>query len=164
MIVVFGDLKKPEPLLNCKVVHSKMTGGAAECKDLALSDITNVMNFKTGEKGKLETEDSGELKNVLKKSTTARSSLHRSMFKKFNSDMSAMRVSKKDQTAKLRNKFASPTDRLLSPCSQKLNEHKSRLFKAKSNPTKLSFDKTEHPLAGSSNGNYDYSEDCDITL
>ncbi|QLG73033.1 hypothetical protein HG535_0E01170 [Zygotorulaspora mrakii] len=45
----------------------------------------------------------------------------------------------KNQKPKLRNKFASPTDRLLSPCSQKLNDHKSKLFVSKSNPTKLSF-------------------------
>ncbi|QLQ77871.1 hypothetical protein HG537_0A01180 [Torulaspora globosa] len=42
---------------------------------------------------------------------------------------------------KLRNrqKFASPTDTLLSPCSQKLNQHRAKLFAAKSKPTKLNF-------------------------
>lgn len=39
----------------------------------------------------------------------------------------------------LRSKFASPTDRLLSPCSKKLNDHKAKLFGSKSKPMKLSF-------------------------
>ncbi|SCV00016.1 LAMI_0G02322g1_1 [Lachancea mirantina] len=54
--------------------------------------------------------------------------LHRSMFKK-------------PQAAELKSKskFASPTDELLSPCSQKLNDHKSKLFSSKANPTKLNF-------------------------
>ncbi|SCV02249.1 LANO_0F16270g1_1 [Lachancea nothofagi CBS 11611] len=54
------------------------------------------------------------------------SSLHRSMFKKQN-------------PMPIKNKFASPTDDMLSPCSQKLNEHKSKLFTSKANPTKLNF-------------------------
>lgn len=40
---------------------------------------------------------------------------------------------------KLRNKFASPTDRLLSPCSKKLSDHKAKIFGSKSKPVKLSF-------------------------
>lgn len=40
---------------------------------------------------------------------------------------------------KLKEQFSSPTDSLLSPCSQKLNSHKSKLFKIKQNPTKLNF-------------------------
>lgn len=48
-------------------------------------------------------------------------------------------INKKELKNEIRNKFASPTDRLLSPCSQKLNDHKSRLFKVKSAPTKLTF-------------------------
>ncbi|KAL3229685.1 Protein BNS1 [Nakaseomyces bracarensis] len=40
---------------------------------------------------------------------------------------------------KLRSKFASPTDRLLSPCSKKLNDHKAKIFGSKSKPVKLSF-------------------------
>lgn len=45
----------------------------------------------------------------------------------------------KVQKMRTRSKFASPTDNLLSPCSQKLNEHRNRLFVAKSKPTKLNF-------------------------
>lgn len=45
----------------------------------------------------------------------------------------------KVQKLRTRQKFASPTDTLLSPCSQKLNQHKAKLFVAKSKPTKLNF-------------------------
>ncbi|CDO94783.1 unnamed protein product [Kluyveromyces dobzhanskii CBS 2104] len=55
--------------------------------------------------------------------------LHKAMFKKPTPH----------QLSEIKNKFASPTDDLLSPCSQKLNDHKSKLFQAKANPTKLSF-------------------------
>lgn len=64
--------------------------------------------------------------NALNANTAT--NLHKSMFKKPNP--TAMQI---------RNKFASPTDDMLSPCSQKLNEHKSKLFNAKANPTKLNF-------------------------
>lgn len=57
------------------------------------------------------------------------SNLHKSMFKKLNFET----------MASLKNKFASPTDALLSPCSQRLSDHKSKLFSTKSNPTKLNF-------------------------
>ncbi|CEP63128.1 Bns1p LALA0_S07e03004g [Lachancea lanzarotensis] len=56
--------------------------------------------------------------------------LHRSMFKKQSQNQISLPV---------RNKFASPTDEMLSPCSQKLNDHKSKLFASKANPTKLNF-------------------------
>ncbi|KAM3164177.1 Spo12 superfamily protein [Lachancea thermotolerans] len=46
---------------------------------------------------------------------------------------------KKPEVRPLRDKFASPTDDMLSPCSQKLNDHKSKLFTAKAKPTKLNF-------------------------
>ncbi|CCF56720.1 hypothetical protein KAFR_0B04240 [Kazachstania africana CBS 2517] len=51
---------------------------------------------------------------------------------------------KKGHNLKLRlqlvSKFHSPTDRLISPCSQKLNSYKSNIFKIKNaKPTKLEF-------------------------
>ncbi|SCU88887.1 LAME_0E01486g1_1 [Lachancea meyersii CBS 8951] len=54
--------------------------------------------------------------------------LHKSMFKRQD-----------HVTVPVKNKFASPTDDMLSPCSQKLNDHKSKLFSSKANPTKLNF-------------------------
>ncbi|AEY96078.1 FADL140Cp [Eremothecium gossypii FDAG1] len=54
-------------------------------------------------------------------------SLHKAMFKK------AL------PSQQLKDKFASPTDSMLSPCTQKLNQHKSRLFKAAVKPTRLNF-------------------------
>ncbi|SCU86707.1 LAFA_0E02542g1_1 [Lachancea sp. 'fantastica'] len=60
--------------------------------------------------------------------TSAVPNLHRSMFKRQN-----------QISMPARNKFASPTDDMLSPCSQKLNDHKSKLFTSKANPTKLNF-------------------------
>lgn len=70
-----------------------------------------------------------------------KSSLHRTMCKKRSGDGVA-----KVQKLRIRNKFASPTDTLLSPCSQKLTQHKAKLFVAKSNPTKLNF-ATKHQQA-----------------
>lgn len=84
--------------------------------------------------------NSDEIVDSNRKGTTRKfdhlgsSSLHKAMCKK--------RVThgiQKIQKLKIRHKFASPTDRLLSPCSQKLNQHKAKLFVAKSNPTKLNF-------------------------
>lgn len=47
-----------------------------------------------------------------------------------------------------RQKFASPTDTLLSPCSQKLNQHRAKLFVAKSKPTKLNFATKRQRVSG----------------
>ncbi|CCD24566.1 Bns1p NDAI_0D02520 [Naumovozyma dairenensis CBS 421] len=74
---------------------------------------------------------------------TSINSLHKSIFKKhtfntYNSKISNAQL-KKLNSIKMNNKFFSPTDKLLSPCSQKLNDHKSKLFVNKSNPTKLNF-------------------------
>lgn len=66
-----------------------------------------------------------------KSCTSTTASLRKAMFKPQQKD--------KDLQTKLRNKFASPTDRLLSPCSQKLNDHKSKFLLTKSNPMKLNF-------------------------
>ncbi|SCW00815.1 LAFE_0C12618g1_1 [Lachancea fermentati] len=63
--------------------------------------------------------------------TLATSDLHRAMFKK-------------PAALEMKNKFASPTDDLLSPCSQRLNEHKSKLFSANAKPTKLNFATAKH--------------------
>ncbi|ODV93849.1 hypothetical protein PACTADRAFT_51598 [Pachysolen tannophilus NRRL Y-2460] len=41
-----------------------------------------------------------------------------------------------------KNKFASPTDNILSPCSQKLNAHRARFYD-KSKPTKLNFSNSD---------------------
>lgn len=64
---------------------------------------------------------------------SASSSLYKSMFKKPSPQ----------QVSQMKNKFASPTDELLSPCSQKLNAHRSKLFEVRSNPTKLNFQSQE---------------------
>ncbi|SCU99374.1 LADA_0H19350g1_1 [Lachancea dasiensis] len=71
---------------------------------------------------------SGPTIQPLHQNQNLTSNLHRSMFKKQNQVPMA-----------IKNKFASPTDELLSPCSQKLNDHKSKLFTSKANPTKLNF-------------------------
>lgn len=78
-------------------------------------------------------------------------SLHKAIFKKH-----VTHGIQKVQKSKLRNKFASPTDRLLSPCSQKLNEHKSKLFVAKSNPTKLNFARKGHLTVASEDDDDNY--------
>lgn len=61
--------------------------------------------------------------------------LHRSIFKK-NKDS----VNNRKLKQSLIRKICSPTDLLLSPCSQKLMKHKSKLFRQKNkSATKLTF-------------------------
>ncbi|CAB4254887.1 similar to Saccharomyces cerevisiae YHR152W SPO12 Nucleolar protein of unknown function, positive regulator of mitotic exit [Maudiozyma barnettii] len=79
--------------------------------------------------------------NFKRKSFTS-GSLHRSVFKSKNNLgqwPSKGTATQKNIQLKLRDKFASPTDTLLSPCSQKLNDHKTKFLLTKSNPTKLAF-------------------------
>ena len=86
------------------------------------------------------------------KGAAGSASLQRSVFK-------GKRIgSQKTMVPKLRNKFASPTDTLLSPISKKLNNHKTKFLLAKSNPTKLSF----RELAKFNNDDLlgDYSSNC----
>ncbi|SMN20764.1 similar to Saccharomyces cerevisiae YHR152W SPO12 Nucleolar protein of unknown function, positive regulator of mitotic exit [Maudiozyma saulgeensis] len=84
---------------------------------------------------------SSDMGNMKRTSYTS-GSLHRSVFKsKKNLGQwpSKGGATQKNIQLKLRDKFASPTDTLLSPCSQKLNDHKTKFLLAKSNPTKLAF-------------------------
>lgn len=65
-------------------------------------------------------------------------SLHRAIFKKKQNDKS--RNQQLPKKISLLNKYSSPTDNLLSPCSQKLNQFKSNIFKIRAaKPTKLKF-------------------------
>ncbi|CAI4052024.1 hypothetical protein N7582_005345 [Saccharomyces uvarum] len=67
--------------------------------------------------------------------TTSSSLIKKTIFKK---DVLRQDPKRKLQ---LQQRFASPTDRLVSPCSLKLNEHKVKMFgkKQKVNPMKLNF-------------------------
>ncbi|AJU21003.1 Spo12p [Saccharomyces cerevisiae YJM1248] len=71
----------------------------------------------------------------LKSSHTTSNLVKKTMFKK---DLLKQDPKRKLQ---LQQRFASPTDRLVSPCSLKLNEHKVKMFgkKKKVNPMKLNF-------------------------
>ncbi|CCH62509.1 hypothetical protein TBLA_0H02230 [Henningerozyma blattae CBS 6284] len=86
--------------------------------------------------------------------TTSRinkNSLQKSIFKKSNPNSNSISVANYNSSIKnslklivdkkieLSNKFASPTDQLLSPCSQKLNDHRSRILGKKTCPTRLNF-------------------------
>ncbi|CCE61583.1 hypothetical protein TPHA_0A05080 [Tetrapisispora phaffii CBS 4417] len=42
-----------------------------------------------------------------------------------------------------RNKFFSPTDAILSPCSEKINNHREKTYKVKSTPERLNFKKID---------------------
>ncbi|CAI4064004.1 hypothetical protein SKDZ_08G1990 [Saccharomyces kudriavzevii ZP591] len=70
-----------------------------------------------------------------KSSHTSSNFIKKAIFKK---DLLKQDSKKKLQ---LQQRFASPTDRLVSPCSLKLNEHKVKMFgkKQKVNPMKLDF-------------------------
>lgn len=100
---------------------------------------TNPRRTNTALSKKQTTHDKTSYKNNFSNPVTSSvaSSLHRSMFKKTTNAS----VTKNSNRLKISliNKFASPTDRLLSPCSQKLTNHKSKFLLAKSNPTKLNF-------------------------
>ncbi|CCD23982.1 Spo12p NDAI_0C03220 [Naumovozyma dairenensis CBS 421] len=94
---------------------------------------------------KIETPSSGDklkvttivsTKNVKATQKPTSASLRRSIFKK---KTMASAIQDRNKALQLRNKFASPTDRLLSPCSQKLADHKSKFLLNKTNPTKLNF-------------------------
>ena len=71
----------------------------------------------------------------LKSSHTSSNFIKKTMFKR---DLLKQDPKRKLQ---LQQRFASPTDRLVSPCSLKLNEHKVKMFgkKKKVNPMKLDF-------------------------
>lgn len=80
--------------------------------------------------------------------TSGTASLHRSIFKPkkiFNHSLPSDSTTQKNVQLKLRNKFASPTDRLLSPCSQKLNNNKTKFLLARSKPAKLAFGASNKP-------------------
>ncbi|CCE64312.1 hypothetical protein TPHA_0H01040 [Tetrapisispora phaffii CBS 4417] len=107
--------------------------GAA--KFIEKESSSNVATKNTNE----NSNKNNEIKSILVKKPF---SLQKALFdkkhpshaiKKYNSK------SEKQNKNNLRDKFASPTDRLLSPCSKKLNDHKSKLFKVNSVPTKLTF-------------------------
>ncbi|EJS43385.1 spo12p [Saccharomyces arboricola H-6] len=76
----------------------------------------------------------------LKSSRTSGNCIKKKIFK---SDLLKQDPKRKLQ---LQQRFASPTDRLVSPCSLKLNEHKVKMFgkRQKVNPMKLNF---KGPLA-----------------
>lgn len=71
----------------------------------------------------------------MKSSHTTSNLVKKTMFKR---DLLKQDPKRKLQ---LQQRFASPTDRLVSPCSLKLNEHKVKMFgkKKKVNPMKLNF-------------------------
>lgn len=84
--------------------------------------------------------DNPEISN-MKKNNCGTNSLQRSVFKskKPVGIFSKEARNQKNIQLQLRDKFASPTDTLLSPCSRKLNNHKTKFLLTKSNPTKLAF-------------------------
>ncbi|EDO19202.1 hypothetical protein Kpol_1050p60 [Vanderwaltozyma polyspora DSM 70294] len=119
----------------------------ASCNE-ALNDITNIKDCKSVLSKNSNTEVSkktggssfstGIENNVFRRhgKLKSRVPLHKSIFKKPIDGQQ-----KKQLELKLRTKFASPTDSILSPCSQKLNDYQSVLCKIRSNPTKLAFTK-----------------------
>ena len=81
----------------------------------------------------------------MKRNSCGSNSLQRSVFKskKTVGQFSSGTRNQKNIQLQLRDKFASPTDTLLSPCSRKLNDHKTKFLLTKSNPTKLAFGETK---------------------
>lgn len=54
-----------------------------------------------------------------------------------------LELRRKLELYKLKQRFASPTDDMMSPCSRKLYQHKSHIAMVKSNPHKLRFSSKE---------------------
>lgn len=91
------------------------------------------------------------LKDARNTETCVKHSLHRRIFKNSYRKRKAVDEQRKTLNMQLRQKFASPSDSLLSPCSRKLNDHKSKLFAAKSQPKRLDFVQSKQNILHKSN-------------
>ncbi|CAI2013750.1 hypothetical protein SEUBUCD646_0G04750 [Saccharomyces eubayanus] len=94
------------------------------------------------------TKDSSKHAHLTK--VNAKHSLHRCVFKKPYKSKKVAEEQRKTLNTQLRQKFISPSDNLLSPCSRKLNDHKSKLFVAKSQPKRLDFAHSKQSILTSS--------------
>ncbi|CAI6532509.1 AIS_HP2_G0020960.mRNA.1.CDS.1 [Saccharomyces cerevisiae] len=90
-----------------------------------------------------------------------RHSLHRRIFKMPYQRKRAAEEQRKSLNTQLRQKFVSPSDSLLSPCSRKLNDHKSKLFAAKSQPKRLDFAHSKQNILNSPNTDTEIDNDED---
>ncbi|CCC70545.1 hypothetical protein NCAS_0F00610 [Naumovozyma castellii] len=105
--------------------------------------IGGSTTWKIKQEPALSSSSSYKLTSKFQHNSLHSNALHKSIFKRqILQKQTASHLNKHNEIKlklKLKNKFFSPTDKLLSPCSQKLTSHKSKLFTAKSNPTKLNF-------------------------
>lgn len=110
-----------------------------------------TMTMKTGTDKPSSTTQRNATSSLLSSSTlfhTSSTSLHKSIFKRTNSELQR-KVKCKELGKRVENRYQSPTDRLLSPCSQKLSKFRSKYIAAKfkdltkaastSNNSRLSF-------------------------
>lgn len=104
-------------------------------------------------------KDSSKHANHAKANT--KHSLHRCIFKKPYHSKKVAEEQRKTLNTQLRQKFVSPSDSLLSPCSMKLNDHKSKLFVAKSQPKRLDFARSKQSILTSSNADTELDNDDD---
>ncbi|CAI4500436.1 BDM_1a_G0022440.mRNA.1.CDS.1 [Saccharomyces cerevisiae] len=122
-----------------------MSYGGSASQDIVTKLIRKIQNTSVSCTKRDENLDSfnQHLKMSLKVAhntkTCAKHCLHRQVFKNTYRKRKAVEDQRKTLNTQRRQKFASPSDNLLSPCSRKLNDHKSKLFSAKSQPKTLEF-------------------------
>ncbi|CAI4063915.1 hypothetical protein SUVZ_07G4540 [Saccharomyces uvarum] len=104
-------------------------------------------------------KDSSKHANLTK--VSAKHSLQRCIFKKPYQSKKVAEEQRKTLSTQLRQKYVSPSDSLLSPCSRKLNDHKSKLFVAKSQPKRLDFVRSKQSILTSSNADTEFDNDDD---
>ncbi|KAG0672068.1 hypothetical protein C6P45_004083 [Maudiozyma exigua] len=141
------------PDSSTSTVFAKKTTSKATNVEQPITNDTNVHQKQVAKpkvsprKGNLFSKNGTNNSEVLnmKRHSTGTSSLQRSVFKskKTVDHFSRRTRNQKNIQLQLRDKFASPTDTLLSPCSRKLNDHKTKFLLTKSNPTKLAFGETK---------------------
>lgn len=137
------------PTSSTSTVFAKETSSKTTSVEQPITNDTNVHQKQavkpkvSPRKGNLFAKNEANNSEVLnmKRHSTGTNSLQRSVFKskKAGDHFSKGTRNQKNIQLQLRDKFASPTDTLLSPCSRKLNDHKTKFLLTKSNPTKLAF-------------------------
>ena len=90
---------------------------------------TVTMKTRTNKPSATSSSSSSSASNLF---LTASTSLHRSIFKRTDSFLQR-KVRCKELGKRVENRYQSPTDRLLAPCSRKLSKFRSKYIAAKFN-------------------------------
>ncbi|QLL30305.1 hypothetical protein HG536_0A01220 [Torulaspora globosa] len=140
---------KMEPVGSSGLAHMWQDRAAMEKQDVQTAG-SGMQREQSEQTTKSEAGQTEQCRRVPEKADPLKSnggsvSLHRAALCRKRLSHGAVQKIHKLRT---RQKFASPTDTLLSPCSQKLNQHRAKLFVAKSKPTKLNFATKRQRVSG----------------